>query len=270
VSRISRLFSLAREQRRKVLIAYIVAGDPLPELTPDFMQALVAGGADLIELGIPFSDPEAEGPDIQAACERALAHRTCLPDIFEMVHVFRKRLPDVPVVLMGYLNSIENMGAETFAEEAAKVGVDGIIIVNMPPEEGIGLQRVLAQRELDTIYLVAPNTPDSRVVSIARNSGGFVYCVSLQGITGASGLEVLQVQSRMRHLRGLTTVPLAAGFGIRDANTAREVAKEADAIVIGSELVRRMAALDRNPDAIPGMLQRFMHQLRKGIDQTDR
>ncbi len=265
--RIRALFASARASSRCALIPYIVAGDPVSRCTPACMHALVAGGADLIELGIPFSDPEADGPDIQAATERALAQGTTLGAVLDYVRSFRAVNTGTPVALMGYLNSIERMGYDEFAVSAAAAGVDAVIIVNMPPEEGSALTPMLAKRDIDTIYLLAPNTNDLRVRHIAGQSGGFVYCVSLQGTTGAAHLDIAAVNARIRHVRTLIDKPVAVGFGIRDGASARAVATAADAVVIGSELVRRMGALAKRPTAIPAALQSFMAELRQALDE---
>lgn len=269
MSLISSLFTTARSQNRRILIAYIVAGDPCPDLTPKFMHALVAGGSDIIELGIPFSDPEAEGDDIQAGCARALQQPLNLSSVLEIVRVFRRDNKATPVVLMGYFNSIENVGIKAFSEQLAAVAVDGVIIVNMPPEEGTDVQAELRSREIDTIYLIAPNTADARATDIALKSSGFVYCVALQGTTGSTKLALDEVQTRIVHLRTLTAMPLAVGFGIRDGKTAQAIAKQADAVVIGSALVKTIGKMVDQPEQINMHLKQQILEIRNSIDRID-
>lgn len=244
----------------------MVAGDPAPGVTVPTMHALVAGGADILEMGIPFSDPEAEGPDIQAGCERALAHHTRLRDVLAMAADFRRQDGRTALVLMGYLNSVEAMGYERFADAARDAGVDGVLLVNLPPEEADELRELLADRGIDLIFLLAPTTTRERAQRIIDQASGFVYYVSLKGTTGAGNLDVATVETRMTELRSQTQLPLAVGFGIRDGATARAVGAVADGVVVGSALVRRMGELAATPEDIPAMAEQLAGELRTALD----
>jgi tryptophan synthase alpha chain len=243
MSRIDACFQRLRAQGRKALIPYLTAGDPDLDTTLGLMQALVANGADVIELGFPFSDPSSDGPVIQRAVERALAGKTTLKDTLELVKRFRASDQQTPVVLMGYLNPVEFMGYQLFTERAVAAGVDGVLIVDMPPEESHELQGCLRAAGLDSIFLVAPTTTEARLETICRESSGYVYYVSLKGVTGAVNLDVASVASNLERLRRHTSLPLGVGFGISDAASAAAIAKVADAVVVGSALVRRIAEL---------------------------
>ncbi|MCC5886204.1 MAG: tryptophan synthase subunit alpha [Gammaproteobacteria bacterium] len=248
------------------LVTYLVAGDPAPAVTVPAMHALAGAGVDVIELGIPFSDPEAEGADIQAGCERALLHKVRLRDVLDMVVTFRERDTRTAVVLMGYLNSVEAMGYQRFADAAAEAGVDGVILVNLPPEEADDLRQALHGRGVDLIFLLAPTTTDERARHVLSQASGFVYYVSLKGPTGSANLDVDGVRSRLDELRAMTSLPLAVGFGIRDGGTAQAVAGFADGVVVGSALVRRMGELAAQPDAIPAAAAAFASELRAAMD----
>lgn len=226
-----------RDIERKALVTFITAGDPVPVATVPALHALVAAGADVLELGIPFSDPEAEGPAIQAATERALAQGMTLRKTLAMVAEFRVADAQTPVVLMGYLNSVLRMGEEAFAAAAAQAGVDGLIMVNLPPEEGQTLQQALRAVGIDLIYLIAPTTTPERQQTILSRCGGFVYYVSLKGITGAGNLEPRQVSQEVAAIRSQTELPVMVGFGIKNGASAAAVASAADGVVVGSALV---------------------------------
>lgn len=241
MSRIKSCFEALAAKQRKALIPYLVAGDSSPEVTVPFMHELVAAGADVIELGIPFSDPMAEGPVIQLAHERALEHNVSLTDAMAMVAEFRKTNSDTPVVLMGYANPVEAMGYEAFAEKAAAAGVDGLLTVDMPPEEASELGSVLAAKGLDAIYLVAPTTTDERAQTICDNATGYIYYVSLKGVTGAANLDTEAVSTRIQQLRAMTNLPLCVGFGISNAESAKRISDVADGVVVGSALVKQFA-----------------------------
>ncbi len=266
MSRIAEVFAERKAAGQRTLVTYLVAGDPAPELTVPAMHALAAGGADVIELGIPFSDPEAEGPDIQAGCERALAHHTRLRDVLAMAAEFRRQDARTGVVLMGYLNSVEAMGYARFADAAADAGVDGVLLVNLPPEEADELRALLGERGVDLIFLLAPTTTRDRAAMILAQASGFVYYVSLKGTTGAGNLDVDTVAARMRELRDQTELPVAVGFGIRDGATARAVGACADGVVVGSALVRRMGELQQSPDRIAPMARALAAELRTALD----
>lgn len=245
MSRIDACFQRLREQGRKALIPYLTAGDPDLDTTLGLMHALVANGADIIELGFPFSDPSSDGPVIQRAVERALAGKTTLKGTLEVVRRFRETDQQTPVVLMGYLNPVEFMGYQVFTERAVAAGVDGVLIVDMPPEEAHDLHAVLKASSLDSIFLVAPTTTEQRAEAICRESSGYVYYVSLKGVTGAAHLDIDSVVSNLERLRKHTALPLGVGFGISDADSAARIAAVADAVVVGSALVRRIAELQR-------------------------
>lgn len=266
MSRIKQRFSELEQQGRKALIPYITAGDPAPEHTVGFMHALVEAGADIIELGVPFSDPMADGPVIQKACERALKHGTRLVDLFEMVKTFRQTDSTTPIVLMGYLNPIERIGYEAFADQAANAGVDGVLIVDMPPEEAEEIGPLLKARQLDAIFLVAPTTSRERAATICAHGEGYLYYVSLKGVTGAATLNADDVAEHLAPLREMTELPLCVGFGIRDGVTAAEVSKVADGVIVGSALVSRIAASVESPETIAGQLRSVLGEMRTAMD----
>ncbi len=241
MSRIAERFRSLSEQGRTALIPYVVAGDPHPDVSVDLLHSLVAAGADIIEIGVPFSDPMSEGPVIQLAHERALAHRVTLRQVLEMVRDFRQRDADTPLLLMGYANPLEHMGHSTFVDAASAAGVDGVLTVDMPPEEVSRLNTELKRAEMDNIFLVAPTTPDARVARIAAQASGFIYYVSLKGVTGAGNLDTEDVASHVAGIRTHCALPVVVGFGIKDAGSAAQVAAIADGVVVGSALVASMA-----------------------------
>jgi tryptophan synthase alpha chain len=267
MSRIAQRFQQLREQRRKALIPYVTAGDPRPEVTVPLLHALVKAGADIIEIGVPFSDPMADGPVIQAACERALAHHVSLHGVLDMVREFRSQDDATPVVLMGYLNPIEVWGYQAFAEAAAAAGVDGVLTVDMPPEEGDRLTAALHLQQLDAIFLLAPTSSASRIRTVCRSASGFVYYVSFKGVTGANRLDVDAVAAKLEEIRRYTELPVGVGFGIRDPESAARIARIADAVVVGSALVGRIAALVDQPDAIAPAVSETLAAMRTAIDQ---
>lgn len=225
MSRLQQTFRALREARRKALIPYITAGDPRPEVTVDMMHAMVKAGADIVELGVPFSDPMADGPVIQAACERALKHKVSLTQVLGMVRTFRAKNTHTPVVLMGYANPIEVMGYEKFAHSAAQAGVDGVITVDLPPEESAGMLPHLRAAGIDPVFLLAPTSISERIKKICAAASGFVYYVSLKGVTGAATLDLESVTARLADIREHTDLPVGVGFGIKNADTARQVGR---------------------------------------------
>lgn len=269
MSRIGNKFALLKEDGSKALIPFITAGDPIPELTVDLMHDLVSAGADLIELGVPFSDPMADGPVIQRASERALEYHVSLLDVLEMVSLFRQIDGETPVILMGYLNPIEIMGYETFASRAAEAGVDGILVVDIPPEEGEELQRLLQAKGIDQIYLVAPTSTPERIQRICDLAGGFIYYVSVKGVTGASHLDLHSLGAKLTQIRAATDLPVGVGFGIKDAETAAAVSGLADAVVVGSALVSRVEALADEPEKIGASLREIISSMRSAMDQAN-
>ncbi len=266
MSRISGVFAALRAAGRKAFIPYITAGDPDPETTLAVLDALVENGADIIELGIPFSDPMADGPVIQLACERALARGMTLTGVLEIAQQFRARHADTPLVLMGYLNPLERMGYAKFAERAAAAGVDGVLVVDMPPEEAPDLRRELSERSLDLVFLLAPTTTDERARRIAGQASGYLYYVSLRGVTGAGNLQVDEVAARLDGLRRLTDLPIGVGFGISDADSARAVAAVSDGVVIGSALVQRIADSVDAGESPAMVIGEFAHGVRAALD----
>ncbi|MCP4409921.1 MAG: tryptophan synthase subunit alpha [Gammaproteobacteria bacterium] len=266
MSRIAARFNRLRGDYRTALIPYITAGDPLPEFSVPLMHAMVETGADIIELGVPFSDPMADGPVIQAACERALEHHVSLRQVLRMVRSFRERDQNTPVVLMGYLNPIEVMGYAEFALDAADAGVDGVLTVDLPPEEAGGLLRELARVGIDPIFLIAPTTNPIRMKSICEASSGFVYYVALKGVTGASTLDVSSVQRKLAEIRNHADVPIGVGFGIKDADSAATIGKIADAVVVGSALVKRIEANVDQPEMIKEAVCSLLRSMRSALD----
>ncbi|MCK8514852.1 tryptophan synthase subunit alpha [Methylonatrum kenyense] len=240
MSRIQARFDALKSAGRRALVPFITAGDPNPGLTVQLMHGLVEAGADIVELGVPFSDPIGDGPVIQLACERALKHGTSLGDVLAMVREFRQRNRDTPVVLMGYMNPIEVMGYRRFCEAAAEAGVDGVLTVDMPPEEMGELSECLADAGLDPIFLVAPTTTEQRMQVICDHARGFIYYVSLKGVTGSDTLDVAAVAERVGRLHRMTGLPVGVGFGISTADKAAQMSQAADAVVVGSALVRQI------------------------------
>lgn len=267
MSRLSERLQTLKESGRKALVTFITAGDPTLDATVPALHALVAGGADVLELGVPFSDPEAEGPVIQASSERGLAMGTTLLKVLDMVREFRASDSTTPVVLMGYLNSVLAMGNARFAEAAAAAGVDGLIMVNLPPEEADELKPLLDARDIDLIFLVAPTTTRERAAYIASKARGFIYYVSLKGITGADHLQVESVASKVETLKTMTRIPILVGFGIKDAAAAGAVGRYADGVVIGSALVTTMCEASATPAQIPALLTAQLNAIRTALDQ---
>ena len=267
MSRIEKRFADLQSRQRKALIPYVTAGDPQPGVTVPLMHALVEAGADLIEVGVPFSDPMADGPVIQAACERALEHHVSLHDVLDMVREFRRRDSDTPVVLMGYVNPIEAWGYRDFVSAASEAGVDGVLTVDMPPEEADEFTSALRSANMDAIFLLAPTSSDERIRRVSESASGFVYYVSFKGVTGANRLDVDAVASKLDELRRHISLPLGVGFGIRDPDSAAQVSRIADAVVVGSALVGRIPGLLEQPDAIPASLAEILSGMRAAIDR---
>jgi len=267
MSRIPECFAALKASGRQALIPYIVAGDPEPGVTVSAMHAMVAAGADIIELGVPFSDPMADGPVITKAHERALVHHVSLRDVLAMVGEFRQKDGRTPVVLMGYLNPVEVLGYAAFAEAAAVAGVDGVLTVDLPPEEAADLARELRPRGLDLIYLLAPTTTPERIRLISAAASGYVYYVSLKGVTGAATLDVPEVASRLAAIRAISDLPIGVGFGIKDASSAAAVATHADGVVVGSVLVDQISRLQNDTAAIPAALAVILQGMRHAMDR---
>lgn len=267
MSRISKRFSELKAQQRKALIPFVTAGDPQPDVTVPLLHAMVTAGADLLEIGVPFSDPMADGPVIQAACERALKHHVSLHQVLDMVREFRQQDAATPVILMGYLNPVEVWGYSDFATAAAAAGVDGVLTVDLPPEEAGDFTAAMQAAGIDTIFLLAPTSDASRMRKVSAAASGFIYYVSFKGVTGANRLDVASVSSKLNELRQYTELPIGVGFGVRDAESAAQVAAVADAVIVGSVLVKQLAALVDQPDKIPATLATTVAGLRAAIDQ---
>ena len=243
MSRLKKITKNANQKGHKLLIPYLVAGDPNKETTIDLMHSLVSNGADIIELGIPFSDPSSDGEVIQSSIERSLRKGTSLNDTLDIVAKFRARNDVTPIVLMGYLNPVEIMGVDNFARRAQKEGVDGVLMVDMPPAEAGVLNAKLKEVNIDSIFLVAPTTTQERIKSILNMTSGYVYYVSLKGVTGASITDVDEVERNVCSLRSSTDLPIVVGFGIKDGKSAKQMARVSDGVIVGSALVNKIASL---------------------------
>jgi tryptophan synthase alpha chain len=266
MSRISTSFEKLKKEGRTALIPYVTAGDPAPGVTVELLHGMVEAGADVIELGVPFSDPMADGPVIQLACERALLHNTRLLDVLAMVAEFRQKDADTPIVLMGYLNPIEILGYQTFAEEAKKAGVDGVLTVDLPPEESGEFNQIMRAHDIDTIYLLAPTTEDERIKYICEHGSGYLYYVSVKGVTGSASLDVQAVADKLDLIREYTTVPLGVGFGIKDAESAKAVSAVADGVIVGSVLVNKIAELVKDQQQIAPQVSAIIKDMRVAMD----
>ncbi|GMQ76536.1 MAG: tryptophan synthase subunit alpha [Gammaproteobacteria bacterium] len=268
MSRIEHTFESLKNQGRTALVAFVTAGDPEPVVTVPLLHALVGAGADILELGVPFSDPMADGPVIQRASERALCNHVTLRDVLGMAEEFRATDADTPVVLMGYLNPIEVMGYVVFAQAAAKAGVDGVITVDLPPEEAQEFMPALRDNGLDPIFLVSPTSSEERIELITSAGSGFIYYVSLRGVTGAANLDVGAVGEKLKAIRKQTTLPVGVGFGINSPETAAAVAGFADAVVVGSALVKRVGELAGQPERMLTEIAGFVARLRSALDDV--
>jgi tryptophan synthase alpha chain len=264
MSRLGQTFTQLQAQNRKALIPFITAGDPSLAATVPLLHALVEAGADVLELGVPFSDPMADGPTIQRASERALKNGMTLRGVLAMVHEFRQQDATTPVVLMGYGNPIEAMGWETFAQRCAEVGVDGVLTVDFPPEESHEAFLHLQRHDIAPIFLLAPTTNVERIQQVAKLARGYVYYVSLKGVTGAGNLDIAAIAAKMPELRKYISLPIGVGFGIRDGETARKVADVSDAVVIGSRIVQEIE--QSAPEALLGNVKTFVAGVRAALD----
>jgi tryptophan synthase alpha chain len=264
MSRIEQTFAALKAQNKTGLVTFITAGDPGPDVTVPLMHAMVAGGANILELGVPFSDPMAEGPVIQRACERALKFGISLGDCFNYVREFRKKDASTPVVLMGYANPIERIGPSEFIRQAKEAGADGAIVVDYPPEECEAFATEMKANDLDVIFLLAPTSTTERVKQVARYGSGFSYYVSLKGVTGAGGIDTEDVARRVAAIREHVKLPIGVGFGIRDAQTAKAVASVADAVVIGSRIIQELENTPKEQG--PQAVQAFCAGIRAALD----
>jgi len=266
VSRIDACFERLLARNRRALIPFVTAGDPDPGTTVALMHAMVAAGADIVELGIAFSDPVADGPVIQRASERALAAGISLHRAIDLVAEFRTDDQDTPVVFMGYLNPFEVMGYAEFARAASTAGVDGVLTVDLPPEEADAFVQAVRGHAMDPIFLLAPTSDERRIDKICRYASGYIYYVSLKGVTGAATLDVDGVARKLESIKAVTRIPVGVGFGIRDARTAADVAEVSDAVVVGTALVERIEALQSTPEKIPAALGALVAEMRQAMD----
>lgn len=269
MNRITDRFQALRRSGRKALMPYITAGDPYPEATVPILHALVNAGADLIELGVPFSDPIADGPVIQKACERALAHGMSLSRVLELVREFRQTDRETPVVLMGYLNPIESLGSAEFVAGAKAAGVDGVLTVDLPPEEAAELAESLKAADIAPIFLLAPTSSAVRIRQTVQLAQGYLYYVSLKGVTGSAALNTAEVAEKLAIIRTYTDLPLGVGFGIKDPPSAAAIAKVADGVVVGSALVSKIAELADDPDQMRREVAGLLAAMRQAMDRVD-
>jgi tryptophan synthase alpha chain len=269
MSRISQCFENLKKDGQTALIPYVTAGDPEPWVTVPVMHALVEAGADILELGIPFSDPMSDGPVIQKACERALKNDVSLTHVLDMVKQFREKDSDTPVVLMGYANPIEAMGYKEFAKNAKQAGVDGVLTVDMPPEEADEFLPLMDKSGIDTIFLVAPTTSKERMAKIAKHAKGFIYYISIKGVTGSAKIDVTEVEAKLADLRSCTDLPLGVGFGIRDGKSAAAVSEVADAVVVGSTLVKCIEEHADKPEELAAAVAGLLAEMRHAINARD-
>ena len=267
MSRIAGVFAQLKSQGRKALIPYVTAGDPYPDATVDIMLSLADNGCDVIELGVPFSDPMADGPVIQKAAERALVHGIGMPQVLAYVRAFRARNSATPVVLMGYANPIERYGIQRFVADASAAGVDGVLVVDYPPEECEAFARTLREHAMDPVFLLAPTSTEARMREVGRIATGYVYYVSLKGVTGAGHLDVAAVADMIPRIRQHVSIPVGVGFGIRDGVTARAVATVSDAVVIGSALVQLLETEPR--ERVAATAGRFAAGIRAAMDSVE-
>ncbi|MGR9085597.1 MAG: tryptophan synthase subunit alpha [Gammaproteobacteria bacterium] len=266
MSRLAAKFEDLSKNGRKALIPFITAGDPNPGFTVPMMHAMVKAGADIIELGIPFSDPMADGPVIQRASERALAHKMSLKRTLAMAMEFRQTDARTPLVLMGYLNPIEAMGYEAFANAAQRAEVDGILTVDLPPEEGVECSDLLKARGIDPIFLLAPNSSAERIQKMTSIGSGYLYYVSLKGVTGAGHLNTADVENKVKQIKSITRTPVCIGFGVKDAETARIISDIGDGVVIGSALISKIEASPDTPEQAKKEIVGLLASMRQAMD----
>jgi tryptophan synthase alpha chain len=263
-TRIGEKFARLKAQNKKALVTFVTAGDPSREITVPLMHAMVKSGVDVIELGVPFSDPMAEGPVIQRSSERALALGVGMADVFAYVAEFRKTDRETPIVLMGYANPIEHMGLKVFGDRAKAAGVDGVIVVDYPPEESQELLETMDAVSIDIVYLLSPTSTAERIEMVANVGRGYIYYVSLKGVTGAANIDTAEVASAVAKIKAKTGLPIGVGFGIRDGETARRVADVADAVIIGSRIIQEMEK--SSPDAAIKNVQTLLQSIRNAMD----
>ena len=264
MSRIAGRFAKLKAAGRKALIPYVTAGDPLASSTVPLLHGLVEAGSDILEIGVPFSDPMADGPAIQRSSERALKNGIGLADVLGLVAQFRKQDADTPIVLMGYANPIEAMGIERFVAAARAAGVDGVIVVDYPPEECAPFSELCGRAGIDCIFLLAPTSTDARIREVARAGTGYLYYVSLKGVTGVKSADVADIAAHLPRLRAASKLPIGVGFGIKDAESARAIAQIADAVIIGSRIVQEIEMA--GPEHAVARVKALVQPIRRALD----
>lgn len=267
MSRLAATFEQLAKSGRKALIPFVTAGDPTPDFTLSLMHEMVKAGVDVIELGVPFSDPMADGPVIQRASERALAHKMSLTKTLAVATEFRKTNQQTPVVLMGYLNPIEAMGYEGFANAARRADIDGVLTVDLPPEEGEQCAALLKERDIDTIFLLAPNSTDERIQKMSTLGSGYLYYVSLKGVTGAGHLNAADVENKLKQIKAITSLPVGIGFGVKDAETAKTISALGDGVVVGSALISKIESNLDNPERAKSEIIELLSAMRCAMDK---
>ncbi|MCK5871385.1 MAG: tryptophan synthase subunit alpha [Methylococcales bacterium] len=267
MSRLAAKFRALKKINRCALIPFITVGDPNPAFTVPLMHAMVAIGVDIIELGVPFSDPMADGPVIQRASERALMHKIGLRNVLATVKEFRKTDPATPIVLMGYLNPIEILGYQNFADKAFDADIDGVLTVDLPPEEAAECSALLNEKNIDTIFLLAPNSTPERVKKMDAIGRGYLYYVSVKGVTGAGHLDIDAVDQKLTMIQQHTNLPIAVGFGVKTAQTAQMIAQRADAVVVGSALIEKIEQNLENPEKARQEIIELLHAMRQAMDR---
>jgi tryptophan synthase alpha chain len=267
MSRLAATFEQLAKSGRKALIPFVTAGDPTSDFTLSLMHEMVKAGVDVIELGVPFSDPMADGPVIQRASERALAHKMSLKKTLAIAAEFRKTNQKTPIVLMGYLNPIEAMSYEGFANAAQRADIDGVLTVDLPPEEGEQCAAFLKERGIDTIFLLAPNSTDERIKKMSAVGSGYLYYVSLKGVTGAGHLNAADVENKLKQIKAITTMPISVGFGVKDAETAKTISALGDGVVVGSALISKIENNLDNPEQAKSEIIALLSAMRQAMDK---
>lgn len=267
MSRLTATFERLAESGSKALIPFVTAGDPTSDFTLSLMHEMVKAGVNVIELGVPFSDPMADGPVIQRASERALAHKMSLTKTLALATEFRKTDQQTPVVLMGYLNPIEAMGYEGFANAAQRADIDGVLTVDLPPEEGEQCAALLKERDIDTIFLLAPNSTDERIQKMSTLGSGYLYYVSLKGVTGAGHLNAADVENKLKQIKAITSLPVGIGFGVKDAETAKTISSLGDGVVVGSALISKIESNLDNPERAKSEIIELLSAMRCAMDK---
>ncbi len=264
MSRIAGRFAALKAAGRKALIPYVTAGDPSPASTVPILHGLVEAGCDILEIGVPFSDPMADGPAIQRSAERALRNGIGLADVLNLVAEFRKKDSKTPIVLMGYANPVEAMGVEKFVVAAKAAGIDGVIVVDYPPEECVPFSELCRKNGIDSIFMLAPTSTDARIREVARAGSGYLYYVSLKGVTGVKSADIADIAAHLPRIRAASSLPVGVGFGIKDAESARAIAQIADAVIIGSRIVQEIESA--GAEHAVARVKALIEPIRKALD----